>query len=868
MEGAQEPQGDPERSPSPTMPQPPTQTSRPFNLASSPTSEAASEWDEEGGMPPRQPRLAWQETWSSRGSNQPAEDSLLAEDKTPVKAILPVEDSSLAEAISQEVGSSPAQDRRPVEDSLVVEDSGSTQDSKKKSQLLDSSNIWKLRRNSAVQSIRAYVRRKEKGNEEQKIVFLIEICDLCRCVTEKGVPMNLHGFCSKHKLVEHIMALMEKEPVDSLRTEFWQIAMETVALLSNTVPTALHGKRESLLNVCCKSVFFLPPESDMPETERALYAKTMDALDTMLEGFVLSCPITSFNTEMQNMLKVMLDFAGSKNSTVRERAVRRIERLITFIRWYLVTKILENFEIYSEDEPKDFNLCIPILGKLLGHLLLFSSGDDSMGHAALKSLFHMYTVVTEGRECILREDMEKYAKRHQSLEDTTFLFSITSTPCEIAKGFGGHLFPAERLDIILTALEALQDSSIHDKQGAFSVLDAALEDAGYWLTDVPTIMECIRKNLGSIHTASAWQCLDSLLLQLTNVMPRSEVKNLLQFSRPRGSTDLGMWEVILAMPQTLEKVLNIMMEDLPLCNWCTAVTEDTCICRLAMLAQNHISEEDFGNPVHLQSYLKHPSPEMRFLVLKGLCTVSESPEKARKIQVLLPDIVEALQDTNTDMLMKALPVLRNVMAHVERWKASGPALQLAEKLLPLFDHESSQVREHSICLFQAVVKAVLRQRKKEIKRTVHRSLLPLYFHMRDQSESVAKASGEALAVAAKFLRRKELKRLAKTEQTWNIRECLLQQDRGRVEEYLQQSQPYLQATQTNLRLEAVRFIGLAARYCKDQSEEKLDEILSALQPLCNDPNPTVRYTTVQTTKILTSRRYRMSELLSRLLCCC
>lgn len=48
------------------------------------------------------------------------------------------------------------------------------------------------------------------------------------------------------------------------------------------------------------------------------------------------------------------------------------------------------------------------------------------------------------------------------------------------------------------------------------------------------------------------------------------------------------------------------------------------------------------------------------------------------------------------------------------------------------------MREHSICLFQAVVEAVLRQRKKEMKRTVHRSLLPLYFHMRDQSESVAK----------------------------------------------------------------------------------------------------------------------------------
>ncbi|XP_071886067.1 maestro heat-like repeat family member 5 [Anas platyrhynchos] len=336
----------------------------------------------------------------------------------------------------------------------------------------------------------------------------------------------------------------------------------------------------------------------------------MDALDTMLEGFVRNCPIASFNTEMQNMLKVMLDFAVSKNSAVRESAVKVIERLITFIRWYLVIKILGNFENYGNDEPTDFNLRIPILGKL----------------------------------------WEK--KKLQG------------------------------------ALQALPGSH---------------------------------------------------------------------------------------------------------CSF------------LQMLAQNESYE--FGNPVHLQSYLRHPSPEMRFLVLKGLCTVSESPEKAREIQVLLPDILEALQDTNTDVVLKALLVLKNVMAHVERRKASGPALQLAEKLLPFFDHESSHMREHSICLFQTVVEAVLRQRKKEMKRTVHRSLLPLYFHMRDQSESVAKASGEALAVTAEFLRCKELKRLAQTEQTWRIGECLLQQDRGRVEEYLQQSQPYLHATQTDLRLEAVRFIG-------------------------------------------------------------
>ncbi|XP_071893873.1 maestro heat-like repeat-containing protein family member 7 [Anas platyrhynchos] len=832
------------------MPQPPAQRSRRFLLASSPNPEALSEWDEEGGMPPRQPRLAWQETWSSRGSNRPAEDSLLAEDRTPVEAILPAEDSSPAEATAQAAVSSQGED------------------SNDESQLLDPNKAWKLRRDKAVEFIRAYVRGKEKDDEEQKMLFLSKICDLCRTVTEKGVPMNLHGFCSKHKLVENIMALLEKEPVDSLRTEFRQKAMETVTVLSNTVPTALRGKKERLLHVCCKSVFFLPPESDMPETEGVLYAKTMSAMDLMLVAFILNCPKTSSSTELLNILEALLDFAHSKNPAVRERAVRRIERLGDFIVRYFVTENSDDYEKYKHSHDDSRELYIPILGKLLGHLFIFSNSNDSFGRAALDALFHFYKIVREGRECRLREDMENYAKRHKNLEHTTLPFSITSTPCEIAKGFGGHLFPAERLDIILTALEALQDSSIHDKQGACSVLDAALEDPDYWLTDVPTIMECIRKNLGSIHTASARQCLDSLLLQLTNVMPREEVKNLLQFSPPHDSTDLGMWEVILAMPQTLEKVLNIMMEDLPLYNWCTAVSENTCIRRLAMLAQNHISEEDFGNPVHLQSYLKHPSPEMRLVVLKGLCTVSERPEKARKLQVLLPDILEALQDTNTDVVMKALLVLKNVMAHVERRKASGPALQLAEKLLPLFDHASSQVQEHSICLFQAVVGAVLRQRKKKMKSTVHRSLLPLYFHTRDQSESVAKASGEALAVAAEFLRCKELKRLAQTEQMWRIGECLLQQDRGRVEEYLQQSQPYLKATQTLLRLEAVRFIGLAARYCKDQSEEKLNEILSVLQPSEKDPEPMVRSLAVQTTLILTSRHDAMPRRRFPLPWCC
>ena len=157
---------------------------------------------------------------------------------------------------------------------------------------------------------------------------------------------------------------------------------------------------------------------------------------------------------------------------------------------------------------------------------------------------------------------------------------MSSLPCFFPQAFGAYLFPSERLGIILTALEALRDSSIHEKQGACSVLDAALDDPDYWLIDVsglwllpcpgalsgvvppclspslrpsqdcgngcslvatpfppvspqvPIIMQCIRRNLDSIRTASARKCLDSLLLQLTSEMSKEEVQHLLKFSPP------------------------------------------------------------------------------------------------------------------------------------------------------------------------------------------------------------------------------------------------------------------------------------------------------------------------------------------------
>ncbi|XP_056217423.1 maestro heat-like repeat family member 5 [Falco biarmicus] len=266
-------------------------------------------------------------------------------------------------------------------------------------------------------------------------------------------------------------------------------------------------------------------------------------------------------------------------------------------------------------------------------------------------------------------------------------------------------------------------------------------------------------------------------------------------------------------------------------------------------------------------FLRDPSPAVLSLVLRSLMTLSERAEMARKMEVFMPDMMKVLEDGNTNIKMKSLVVSRNVIGHLKT-KASPIAVQLMEKLLPLFAAGFGEVRELSISLFRDLMKTVVRKNKRQMKTKVEMGLLPLIFHMSDQIHSVAKASREALLAAAELLKWKKLKHLLQSHQTWRIAECLLQRDRRRTEEYLNQSLPYLEDAQATLRATAVRFIGLAGQLLRDQREEKLAEICHTLQTLEEDNEPSICSLAAQTTSILSTPRVRQtSRCTLRSLCC-
>ncbi|XP_040434739.1 uncharacterized protein LOC121080667 [Falco naumanni] len=323
---------------------------------------------------------------------------------------------------------------------------------------------------------------------------------------------------------------------------------------------------------------------------------------------------------------------------------------------------------------------------------------------------------------------------------------------------------------------------------------------------------------------SGQRSMESLLLLMANQCPGDVVTTLLKIA-PRGdSTALALWEVMLSTAQTLEKVLKelfIKLQDRQNRLFYT-YQEDTCFVRLA----------------------------------------------ARKMEVFMPDIMKVLEDGNKNIKMKSLVVSRNIIGHLKKTKASPIAVQLMEKLLPLFAAGFSEVRELSISLFRDLMKTVVRKNKRQMKTKVEMGLLPLILHMSDQIHSVAKASREALLAAAELLKWKKLKHLLQSHQTWRIAECLLQRDRRRTEEYLNQSLPYLEDDQATLRATAVRFIGLAGQLLRDQREEKLAEICSALQTLEEDNEPSICSLAAQTTSILSTPRVRQtSRCTLRSLCC-
>ncbi|XP_064256763.1 uncharacterized protein LOC135287346 isoform X4 [Passer domesticus] len=587
-----------------------------------------------------------------------------------------------------------------------------------------------------------------------------------------------------------------------------------LSLCSSVLPELLDNTQ--LISSSFQSVLLLPPEEEMTGLEASLYTQTVDAMDILLKAVVLKS-----GEVLQDVLEVLLTFTSSERAVVRERALQRI---CSLSHWLASCSTLEPFcssaclPQTGQNEERD-DACgqiqIPVLGKVFGCLILMAFEEEKTNHVALDALYALLNFISQQQRVTLPEDN---AQLQAHWEDGISSSLHSPNAKDFIEAVGKYLGPSERTHIILSTITMFRYSSPCNHQVALSMLEVTGRDPDWWLTDVPKIVSHIY-HTGLVTDIQVQHSLHCLLLLVADRSPVQVVTTLLQIA-PRGDRNaLSLWEVMFSVPQTVEKVLKelrVQLQDLKNGIFRT-FPENDCLSYLA----------------------------------------------ARKMKVLLPDLMNLLRQNCTSLVMMALMVLQNMMKCLKRTEASSIAADVARILWYHFDEEESWVRESCISSFRDLVRTVVGKEKKWMKNFVHTVLAPLILHMNDEAPKVGQASRNALLAITELLKWKEMKHVVKTQQTWKMAECLMKKDSSRAEQYLLQSLKYLKDPQECVRDSTIRFIGTIMRHVKDQSTEVPALIVRELQALEKDGCEFICCLAAQTSLILSRLREQQSPAGSR-----
>ncbi|XP_019467518.1 uncharacterized protein LOC109365336 [Meleagris gallopavo] len=142
-------------------------------------------------------------------------------------------------------------------------------------------------------------------------------------------------------------------------------------------------------------------------------------------------------------------------------------------------------------------------------------------------------------------------------------------------------------------------------------------------------------------------------------------------------------------------------------------------------------EDDACTEKIFRKYIHSKWPESRELALRGLLNLY-----ARRMQLLLPDVLLWLQDMRADVKLQATCLLRGILAQHPA-SIRGVLGQLAVQLLSCFSEDNTEVRWRSMELFALLLEAPGR---KQLLPQAERSLLPLFIHMNEDIPNVAQVS--------------------------------------------------------------------------------------------------------------------------------
>ncbi|XP_054980466.1 maestro heat-like repeat family member 5 [Sorex araneus] len=216
-----------------------------------------------------------------------------------------------------------------------------------------------------------------------------------------------YEFTQLPALLDCLAVLIEKEPPDFLCTANRQQALHIISSLCAFRPSLGADRKSRLLSTCLQSVLALPLPDVLekhlclflePPNIQSLYKDTMNALDKMLQSFILQNPTTE---ELHFLLSHLYIWLASEKVHERQRAVLHCLALLEFLSRNLFL-----------DPKEDFKR----MGQLVGMLgILCQDPDRTTRTSSLEGMGHLYKLLLHQRGGSLRRPRAQGSQAQEGL---------------------------------------------------------------------------------------------------------------------------------------------------------------------------------------------------------------------------------------------------------------------------------------------------------------------------------------------------------------------------------------------------------------------------------------------------------------------
>ncbi|XP_021039951.1 maestro heat-like repeat family member 5 isoform X1 [Mus caroli] len=404
--------------------------------------------------------------------------------------------------------------------------------------------------------------------------FLTAITMLVGAIS-RNEGAHSYEFSQTSELLECLMTLMEKEPQDTLVTSIRQQTIHIVSSLCALRPPMDVNRKSRLLSTCFRSIFTLPQLDALEKqacllTEpsniniQKLYYQTMEALDHMLQCFMMQNPTTN---ELQILLSHLYIWLTSEKTHERQQAVHRCTKLFKFLNNKHCLSTKENFTrigqlvatlgILCQDSNRAIHSCsLEALGHLY-QLLMHQKAQETL-EVKRESPRDLFGPDADGATFWGSGDQKGSSPilRRMASKDHS-IFSMSSN--QALKEITDHLEMAELTDLIWTAIDGLGSSSSSWVQAAADLLLLVIQEHGDSLLTVGKMGQAIHHHLCAIQMP---QAKDNALRVIT-LLARNHIPELvaafLDISSPLDSHTFRLWKALGAEQPASYLILTVLL---------------------------------------------------------------------------------------------------------------------------------------------------------------------------------------------------------------------------------------------------------------------------------------------------------------------